>query len=162
MPWACVPCPLKAREESSIWVNVATGGELSWAVQKCCLSKFRPCFFSPSAGIGRTGVLVTMETAMCLIERNLPVYPLDIVRKMRDQRAMMVQTSVSRSLIIKILTMARPVQRALQVKRPRPQGTESLAHGHRACQGLSSSNAHPSGLCCLLSSASPASRFVSC
>lgn len=48
-----------------------------------------------SAGIGRTGVLVTMETAMCLIERNLPVYPLDIVRKMRDQRAMMVQTSVS-------------------------------------------------------------------
>jgi len=48
-----------------------------------------------SAGIGRTGVLVTMETAMCLIERNQPVYPLDIVRKMRDQRAMMVQTSVS-------------------------------------------------------------------
>ncbi|XP_014389910.1 PREDICTED: tyrosine-protein phosphatase non-receptor type 3 isoform X8 [Myotis brandtii] len=43
--------------------------------------------------LGRTGVLVTMETAMCLIERNLPVYPLDIVRKMRDQRAMMVQTS---------------------------------------------------------------------
>lgn len=53
-------------------------------------------FCPPSAGIGRTGVLVTMETAMCLIERNLPVYPLDIVRKMRDQRAMMVQTSVSR------------------------------------------------------------------
>lgn len=52
------------------------------------------CFsLLPSAGIGRTGVLVTMETAMCLIERNLPVYPLDIVRKMRDQRAMMVQTS---------------------------------------------------------------------
>ncbi|XP_068092774.1 tyrosine-protein phosphatase non-receptor type 3 isoform X2 [Hyperolius riggenbachi] len=46
-----------------------------------------------SAGIGRTGVLVTMETAMCLIERNQPVYPLDIVRQMRDQRAMMVQTS---------------------------------------------------------------------
>lgn len=54
----------------------------------------------PSAGIGRTGVLVTMETAMCLIERNLPVYPLDIVRKMRDQRAMMVQTSVSRNSVI--------------------------------------------------------------
>ncbi|XP_030060545.1 tyrosine-protein phosphatase non-receptor type 3 isoform X2 [Microcaecilia unicolor] len=46
-----------------------------------------------SAGIGRTGVLVTMETAMCLIERNQPVYPLDIVRKMREQRAMMVQTA---------------------------------------------------------------------
>lgn len=45
-------------------------------------------------------MLVTMETAMCLIERNLPVYPLDIVRKMRDQRAMMVQTSVSGNSII--------------------------------------------------------------
>ncbi|KAG8442542.1 hypothetical protein GDO86_011371 [Hymenochirus boettgeri] len=46
-----------------------------------------------SAGIGRTGVLITMETAMCLIEQSQPVYPLDIVRQMRDQRAMMVQTS---------------------------------------------------------------------
>ncbi|KAF7479610.1 tyrosine-protein phosphatase non-receptor type 3 [Marmota monax] len=52
-----------------------------------------PILVHCSAGIGRTGVLVTMETAMCLIERNLPVYPLDIVRKMREQRAMMVQTS---------------------------------------------------------------------
>uniref|UniRef100_G3UGS4 protein-tyrosine-phosphatase n=1 Tax=Loxodonta africana TaxID=9785 RepID=G3UGS4_LOXAF len=52
-----------------------------------------PVLVHCSAGIGRTGVLVTMETAMCLIEKNLPVSPLDIVRKMRDQRAMMVQTS---------------------------------------------------------------------
>ncbi|NWU83665.1 PTN3 phosphatase, partial [Onychorhynchus coronatus] len=55
--------------------------------------KDEPVLVHCSAGIGRTGVLVTMETAMCLIERNQPVYPLDIVRKMRDQRAMMVQTS---------------------------------------------------------------------
>uniref|UniRef100_A0A8B9RLV7 protein-tyrosine-phosphatase n=1 Tax=Astyanax mexicanus TaxID=7994 RepID=A0A8B9RLV7_ASTMX len=48
-----------------------------------------------SAGIGRTGVLITMETAMCLIERSQSVYPLDIVRTMRDQRAMMIQTPVS-------------------------------------------------------------------
>jgi len=46
-----------------------------------------------SAGIGRTGVLITMETAMCLIEANQPVYPLDTVRQMRDQRAMLIQTS---------------------------------------------------------------------
>ncbi|RXN13568.1 tyrosine- phosphatase non-receptor type 4-like isoform X1 [Labeo rohita] len=45
-----------------------------------------------SAGIGRTGVLITMETAMCLIESGQSVYPLDIVRTMRDQRAMMIQT----------------------------------------------------------------------
>nr|XP_025955663.1 tyrosine-protein phosphatase non-receptor type 3 isoform X2 [Dromaius novaehollandiae] len=55
--------------------------------------KNEPVLVHCSAGIGRTGVLVTMETAMCLIERKQPVYPLDIVRKMRDQRAMMVQTS---------------------------------------------------------------------
>lgn len=36
-----------------------------------------------------------METALCLMEANEPVYPLDIVRTMRDQRAMMIQTSVS-------------------------------------------------------------------
>ena len=52
-----------------------------------------------SAGIGRTGVLITMETAMCLIEANQPVYPLSIVRQMRDQRAMLIQTAVSNSLV---------------------------------------------------------------
>ncbi|XP_063790054.1 tyrosine-protein phosphatase non-receptor type 4 [Pseudophryne corroboree] len=51
-----------------------------------------PVIVHCSAGIGRTGVLITMETAMCLIECNQPVYPLDIVRTMRDQRAMMIQT----------------------------------------------------------------------
>ncbi|XP_043921010.1 tyrosine-protein phosphatase non-receptor type 3 [Protopterus annectens] len=55
--------------------------------------KDEPVIAHCSAGIGRTGVLITMETAMCLIEKNQPVYPLDIVRIMRDQRAMMVQNS---------------------------------------------------------------------
>lgn len=50
------------------------------------------CIVHCSAGIGRTGVLITMETAMCLIEANQPVYPLEITRTMRDQRAMMIQT----------------------------------------------------------------------
>ncbi|CAN2390003.1 regulation of membrane depolarization during action potential [Pristimantis euphronides] len=53
----------------------------------------QPILVHCSAGIGRTGVLITMETAMCLIELNQPVYPLDIVRQMRDQRPMMVQTT---------------------------------------------------------------------
>jgi len=48
-----------------------------------------------SAGIGRTGVLIAMETAMCLIEANEPVSLPDIVCQMRDQRAMLIQTSVT-------------------------------------------------------------------
>ncbi|XP_070210282.1 tyrosine-protein phosphatase non-receptor type 4-like isoform X4 [Littorina saxatilis] len=52
-----------------------------------------PTIVHCSAGIGRTGVLITMETAMYLIEANQPVYPLTIVRQMRDQRAMLIQTS---------------------------------------------------------------------
>ncbi len=45
-----------------------------------------------SAGIGRTGVLILMESALCLVEANQPVYPLDLTRQMRDQRASMIQT----------------------------------------------------------------------
>ncbi|XP_075922205.1 tyrosine-protein phosphatase non-receptor type 4 isoform X3 [Petromyzon marinus] len=52
----------------------------------------QPVVVHCSAGIGRTGVLITMETALCLMECNESVYPLDIVRTMRDQRAMMIQT----------------------------------------------------------------------
>lgn len=48
-----------------------------------------------SAGIGRTGVLVLMETALGLIEAGEAVYPLEIVKAMREQRAMMIQNAVS-------------------------------------------------------------------
>ena len=61
------------------------------------------CYFS--AGIGRTGVLITMETAMCLIEANQAVYPLDIVQQMREQRAMLIQTSVSEALFRSVMGM---------------------------------------------------------
>lgn len=54
-----------------------------------------PVIVHCSAGIGRTGVLILMETAMCLIEANEPVYALDIVQTMREQRAMMIQNAVS-------------------------------------------------------------------
>ncbi|KAJ8371760.1 hypothetical protein AAFF_G00302670, partial [Aldrovandia affinis] len=56
-------------------------------------SEAEPLIVHCSAGIGRTGVLITMETAMELIEKQQPVYPLGIVRALRDQRAMMVQTA---------------------------------------------------------------------
>merc|ERR1712012_1320066 len=51
-----------------------------------------PTIVHCSAGIGRTGVLILMETAMCLIEANQAVYPLDLTRSMRDQRPAMIQT----------------------------------------------------------------------
>jgi tyrosine-protein phosphatase non-receptor type 4 len=38
-----------------------------------------------------------MDTALALIEAKEPVYPLDIVQAMRDQRASMVQNVVRRS-----------------------------------------------------------------
>lgn len=53
-----------------------------------------------SAGIGRTGVIILMDTALALMEAREPVYPLDIVRTMRDQRACMVQ-NVVRKLFLK-------------------------------------------------------------
>ncbi|KAL1236524.1 Tyrosine-protein phosphatase [Trichinella spiralis] len=52
-----------------------------------------PVIVHCSAGIGRTGVLILLETSMCLIEASEPIYPLEIVRNMRDQRAMLIQTA---------------------------------------------------------------------
>uniref|UniRef100_A0A8C8M0H5 protein-tyrosine-phosphatase n=1 Tax=Oncorhynchus tshawytscha TaxID=74940 RepID=A0A8C8M0H5_ONCTS len=52
-----------------------------------------PLMVHCSAGIGRTGVLITMETALSLLESGRPVVPLDIIRTLRDQRAMMIQTT---------------------------------------------------------------------
>lgn len=54
-----------------------------------------PIIVHCSAGIGRTGVLILMDTALALMEAKEPVYPLDIVQAMRDQRACMVQNVVS-------------------------------------------------------------------
>ena len=48
-----------------------------------------------SAGVGRTGVLIFMESAFNMIESAEPIYPLEIVRKMRDQRCSLIQTPVS-------------------------------------------------------------------
>ncbi|KAG7317820.1 hypothetical protein KOW79_018855 [Hemibagrus wyckioides] len=58
-----------------------------------------PLMVHCSAGIGRTGVLITMETALILMEGAEPVYPLEIVASLREQRAMMVQTPCQFSFV---------------------------------------------------------------
>jgi tyrosine-protein phosphatase non-receptor type 4 len=42
-----------------------------------------------------------MDTALALMEAKEPVYPLDIVQAMRDQRASMVQNVVSNHYTMK-------------------------------------------------------------
>uniref|UniRef100_A0A915E2E8 Uncharacterized protein n=1 Tax=Ditylenchus dipsaci TaxID=166011 RepID=A0A915E2E8_9BILA len=60
-------------------------------VRKARNGSLDPLIVHCSAGIGRTGVLILMETSACQIEANEPVYPLDSMRLMRDQRAMLIQ-----------------------------------------------------------------------
>lgn len=48
---------------------------------------------SYSTGIGRTGVLILMETAICIMESGEPIYPIKILEEMRKQRAMLIQTN---------------------------------------------------------------------
>ncbi|XP_026327235.1 tyrosine-protein phosphatase non-receptor type 4 [Hyposmocoma kahamanoa] len=50
-----------------------------------------PMIVHCSAGVGRTGALILAETAIELISRRQPLYPLDIVRSMRTQRPMCIQ-----------------------------------------------------------------------
>lgn len=54
-----------------------------------------PVIVHCSAGIGRTGVLILIDTALSLMNCKQPVYPLEITLAMRDQRACMVQNVVS-------------------------------------------------------------------
>ncbi|KAA0703307.1 Tyrosine-protein phosphatase non-receptor type 3 [Triplophysa tibetana] len=58
-----------------------------------------PLMVHCSAGIGRTGVLITMETAMTLMENEKPVYPLEIITLLREQRAMLVQAPCQFSFV---------------------------------------------------------------
>jgi len=47
-----------------------------------------------SAGVGRTGVTIAVETAMSLMEQNLEIDPIHILKEMRRQRAVLIQTPV--------------------------------------------------------------------
>ena len=47
-----------------------------------------------SAGIGRTGAFILLDSAIRLVEAHCPVNPIHLIKMMRDQRPMMLQTSV--------------------------------------------------------------------
>jgi protein tyrosine phosphatase len=51
-------------------------------------------FLFVSAGVGRTGVFITVETACCLIEAGVAVYPEQMLDTLRDQRPSLIQTPV--------------------------------------------------------------------
>ncbi|XP_061383655.1 tyrosine-protein phosphatase non-receptor type 4 isoform X1 [Danaus plexippus] len=52
-----------------------------------------PMIVHCSAGVGRTGALILAETALELLGRKQPLYPLDLVRAMRTQRPMCIQNA---------------------------------------------------------------------
>ncbi|KAJ0176787.1 hypothetical protein K1T71_007966 [Dendrolimus kikuchii] len=52
-----------------------------------------PMIVHCSAGVGRTGALILAETALALIQRGQPLYPLDLVRHMRTQRPLCIQNA---------------------------------------------------------------------
>ena len=62
-----------------------------------------PLLVHCSAGIGRTGVFIIVETACRLIELGMPVLPLDLVRVLRDQRPYMIQTSEQFSFVCRAI-----------------------------------------------------------
>ena len=57
--------------------------------------------FFISAGVGRTGVFIAVETACCLIEAGVPVYPEQMLDTLRDQRPSLIQTPVRVSLLLR-------------------------------------------------------------
>jgi len=64
-----------------------------------------PCLVHCSAGVGRTGVTIAVDTSMALIEQKIPINPLKMVREMRDQRCMMVQTSSQFEFLLDLISL---------------------------------------------------------
>ncbi|CAI2728845.1 unnamed protein product [Schistosoma spindalis] len=62
-------------------------------VQRIRGKNHAPIVVHCSAGIGRTGVLIAIETSINLMECNYPVKPLELVQRMREHRAMLIQTT---------------------------------------------------------------------
>ena len=52
------------------------------------------CFFCDSAGVGRTGTLLTIDVQMQRANNEMTVNPFTYVSRMRENRNHMVQTEV--------------------------------------------------------------------
>ena len=62
-----------------------------------------------SAGVGRTGTLIAIDSELQRIKQENAVNVIERVRKMRFQRNHMVQTSVSKGCQTKVLCLISPV-----------------------------------------------------
>ncbi|CAH8496969.1 unnamed protein product [Schistosoma turkestanicum] len=62
-------------------------------VQRIRGKTLTPIVVHCSAGIGRTGVLIAIETSINLMGCNYPIKPIELVQRMREHRAMLIQTT---------------------------------------------------------------------
>ncbi|TNN17335.1 Tyrosine-protein phosphatase 1 isoform 1 [Schistosoma japonicum] len=62
-------------------------------VQRIRGENLAPVVVHCSAGIGRTGVLIAIETSINLMVHNYPIKPIELVQRMREHRAMLIQTT---------------------------------------------------------------------
>eukprot|EP00117_Sycon_ciliatum_P020564 scpid31244/ scgid18280/ Tyrosine-protein phosphatase non-receptor type 4; Testis-enriched protein tyrosine phosphatase len=59
-----------------------------------------------SAGVGRTGMYICMESALGMMKNQEPIYPLEIVQTVRDQRPMVIQTSQQYQFVCRAILKA--------------------------------------------------------
>lgn len=67
-----------------------------WSNSKCslCVDLMQVTFFRNSAGVGRTGVFITLSTVLERMQYEGVVDVFQTVRTLRTQRVAMVQTEV--------------------------------------------------------------------
>jgi len=67
------------------------------------LSPPEPVLVHCSAGVGRTGVTICLDSCMAMLEQRISVNPITIVQKIRNQRCMMIQNSSQFEMLLKLI-----------------------------------------------------------
>ena len=80
-----------------------------------------------------------METALYLIEANQPVYPLDLTKTMRDQRASMIQTGPQYKFVCQAILQ---VYKEGKVK-PSPEFCQTTTTTSNTAVSVSGANNNP-------------------